>query len=135
MLFAAFLFLFICALSSKKMIFYYKEELIVAACFLGFILLTRKSFGSTFQETFDRKRAAALLHSRRSPFSSAALHFSSTVFYIEFYGLVPPRKRGYGGSDCIGPNLREYNRLVLYRNHHHLKRCSGFRAHAFRGGG
>jgi hypothetical protein len=50
MLFAA--ILFICALSSKQIIIY-NEEIIVAACFIGFILLTRKSFGSTFQETFD----------------------------------------------------------------------------------
>jgi len=47
MLFAA--ILLICALSSKKIIIY-NEELIVAACFIGFIIFTRKSFGSTFQE-------------------------------------------------------------------------------------
>jgi len=50
MLFAA--ILLICALSSKKIIIY-NEELIVAACFIGFIIFTRKSFGSTFQEIFD----------------------------------------------------------------------------------
>ena len=50
MLFAA--ILLICALSSKKIIIY-NEELIVAACFIGFIIFTRKSFGSTFQEFFD----------------------------------------------------------------------------------
>lgn len=50
MLFAA--ILSFCALSSKKILIY-NEELIVAACFIGFLILTRKSFGSTFQETLD----------------------------------------------------------------------------------
>jgi hypothetical protein len=45
----------ICALSSKKILIY-NEELIVAACFIGFLILTRKSFGSTFQETLDGRR-------------------------------------------------------------------------------
>nr|ULQ69620.1 ATPase subunit 4 [Juncus alatus]ULQ69675.1 ATP synthase subunit 4 [Juncus grisebachii]ULQ69692.1 ATPase subunit 4 [Juncus himalensis] len=50
MLFAA--ILSICALSSKKFLIY-NEELIVACCFIGFLILSRKSFGQTFQETFD----------------------------------------------------------------------------------
>nr|ULQ69736.1 ATPase subunit 4 [Cyperus mindorensis] len=51
-LFAA--ILSICALSSKQILIY-NEEMIVAACFIGFLILTRKSFGSTFQETFDER--------------------------------------------------------------------------------
>ena len=50
MLFAA--ILFICALSSKKILIY-NEEMIVAGCFIGFIILSRKSLGNTFKVTLD----------------------------------------------------------------------------------
>ena len=50
MLFAA--ILFICALSSKKILIY-NEEMIVACCFIGFLILSRKSLGKTFKETLD----------------------------------------------------------------------------------
>jgi ATP synthase B subunit len=49
-LFAA--ILSICALSSKQ-ISIYNEEMIVARCFIGFLIFSRKSFGKTFQETLD----------------------------------------------------------------------------------
>ena len=42
----------ICASSSKK-ISIYNEEMIVAACFIGFLILSRKSLGHTFQATLD----------------------------------------------------------------------------------
>ncbi|GJV85732.1 NADH dehydrogenase subunit 4L, mitochondrial [Tanacetum coccineum] len=48
MLFAA--ILSICASSSKK-ISIYNEEMIVARCFIGFIIFSRKSLGKTFKET------------------------------------------------------------------------------------
>nr|GEX27379.1 ATPase subunit 4, mitochondrial [Tanacetum cinerariifolium] len=50
MLFAA--ILSICASSSKK-ISIYNEEMIVARCFIGFIIFSRKSLGKTFKETLD----------------------------------------------------------------------------------
>ena len=50
MLFAA--ILSICALSSKK-ISIYNEEMIVARCFIGFIIFSRKSLGKTFKVTLD----------------------------------------------------------------------------------
>lgn len=50
MLLAAILFL--CALSSKKILIY-NEEMIVAACFIGFIIFSRKSLGKTFKVTLD----------------------------------------------------------------------------------
>jgi hypothetical protein len=50
-----FLFAFIlsiCALSSKQ-ISIYNEEMIVARCFIGFLIFSRKSLGKTCQETLD----------------------------------------------------------------------------------
>nr|ULQ70053.1 ATPase subunit 4 [Xyris indica] len=42
----------ICASSSKK-ISIYNEEMIVARCFIGFLIFCRKSLGQTFKETLD----------------------------------------------------------------------------------
>lgn len=50
MLFAA--ILSICALSSKNLLIY-NEEMIVACCFIGFIIFSRKSLGKTFKVTLD----------------------------------------------------------------------------------
>jgi hypothetical protein len=49
-LLAAILFLF--ALSSKNFLIY-NEEIIVACCFIGFIIFSRQSFGKTFKVTLD----------------------------------------------------------------------------------
>ena len=42
----------ICASSPKK-ISIYNEEMIVARCFIGFLIFSRKSLGKTFKETLD----------------------------------------------------------------------------------
>nr|AKM22401.1 ATP synthase F0 subunit 4 [Geranium nodosum]AKM22402.1 ATP synthase F0 subunit 4 [Geranium platyanthum]AKM22410.1 ATP synthase F0 subunit 4 [Geranium sanguineum]AKM22411.1 ATP synthase F0 subunit 4 [Geranium traversii] len=44
--------LFICALSSKQILIY-NEEIIVAFCFIAFIMVSRKSLGNTFKGFFD----------------------------------------------------------------------------------
>ena len=42
----------ICASSPKK-ISIYNEEMVVARCFIGFLIFSRKSLGKTFKETLD----------------------------------------------------------------------------------
>ncbi|KAF7084649.1 hypothetical protein CFC21_088204 [Triticum aestivum] len=42
----------ICASSPKK-ISIYNEQMIVARCFIGFLIFSRKSLGKTFKETLD----------------------------------------------------------------------------------
>ena len=42
----------ICASSLKK-ISIYNEEMVVARCFIGFLIFSRKSLGKTFKETLD----------------------------------------------------------------------------------
>lgn len=64
--------LFICALSSKNLPIY-NEELIVTGCFTGFILLTRRSFGDTFQATFDARMEAIQEELQRSVPNEALL--------------------------------------------------------------
>nr|YP_009306095.1 ATP synthase subunit 4 [Corchorus capsularis]AOO95933.1 ATP synthase subunit 4 [Corchorus capsularis] len=63
-LFAA--ILSICALSSKK-ISIYNEEMIVARCFIGFIIFSRKSLGHTFKVTLDERIQAIQEESQQFP--------------------------------------------------------------------
>ena len=56
----------ICALSSKK-ISIYNEEMIVALCFIGFIILSRKSLGETFKMTLDGRIQAIQEESQQFP--------------------------------------------------------------------
>ena len=64
MLFAA--ILSICASSSKK-ISIYNEEMIVARCFIGFIIFSRKSLGNTFKMTLDGRIQAIQEESQQFP--------------------------------------------------------------------
>lgn len=64
MLFAA--ILSICASSSKK-ISIYNEEMIVARCFIGFIILSRESLGQTFKATLDGRIEAIQEESQQFP--------------------------------------------------------------------
>nr|YP_009730989.1 ATPase subunit 4 [Epirixanthes elongata]QBB73154.1 ATPase subunit 4 [Epirixanthes elongata] len=56
----------ICALSSKK-IFIYNEEMIVARCFIGFLIFSRKSLGKTFKVTLDGRIQAIQEESQQFP--------------------------------------------------------------------
>ncbi|CAL2247620.1 unnamed protein product [Prunus armeniaca] len=56
----------ICALSSKK-ISIYNEEMIVARCFIGFIILSRKSLGNTFKVFLDGRIQAIQEESQQFP--------------------------------------------------------------------
>ncbi|ERM93407.1 hypothetical protein AMTR_s04781p00001270, partial [Amborella trichopoda] len=64
LLFAA--ILSICASSSKK-ISIYNEEMIVARCFIGFIIFSRKSLGKTFKATLDGRIQAIQEESQQFP--------------------------------------------------------------------
>lgn len=64
MLFAA--ILSICASSSKKILIY-NEEMIVARCFIGFIIFSRKSLGNTFKATLDERIQAIQEESQQFP--------------------------------------------------------------------
>lgn len=64
MLFAA--ILSIGALSSKK-ISIYNEEMIVARCFIGFIIFSRQSLGKTFKATLDGRIQAIQDESQQFP--------------------------------------------------------------------
>nr|CAN62910.1 hypothetical protein VITISV_008572 [Vitis vinifera] len=56
----------ICASSSKK-ISIYNEEMIVARCFIGFIILSRKSLGKTLKVTLDGRIQAIQEESQQFP--------------------------------------------------------------------
>ncbi|XP_061368140.1 ATP synthase protein MI25-like [Gastrolobium bilobum] len=56
----------ICALSSKN-ISIYNEEMIVAGCFIGFIIFSRKSLGKAFKVTLDGRIQAIQEESQQFP--------------------------------------------------------------------
>ncbi|KAF8030000.1 hypothetical protein BT93_E2425, partial [Corymbia citriodora subsp. variegata] len=56
----------LCALSSKKILIY-NEEMIVDACFIGFIIFSRKSLGKTFKVTLDGRIQAIQEESHQFP--------------------------------------------------------------------
>ena len=56
----------ICASSPKK-ISIYNEEMIVARCFIGFIIFSRKSLGKTFKVTLDGRIQAIQEESQQFP--------------------------------------------------------------------
>ncbi|XP_047264173.1 ATP synthase protein MI25-like [Capsicum annuum] len=64
MLFAA--ILSICASSLKK-ISIYNEEMIVALCFIGFIIFNQKSLGNTFKVTLDGRIQSIQEESQQFP--------------------------------------------------------------------
>lgn len=55
-----------CASSSKN-ISIYNEEMIVARCFIGFIIFSRKSLGNTFKVTLDGRIQAIQEESQQFP--------------------------------------------------------------------
>nr|AVL84874.1 ATPase subunit 4 [Gastrodia elata]WOE91481.1 ATPase subunit 4 [Gastrodia elata] len=64
--FAAILSICALRLSSKK-ISIYNEEMIVARCFIGFIILSRKSLGQTFKVTLDGRIQSIQEESQQFP--------------------------------------------------------------------
>nr|QKG04025.1 ATPase subunit 4 [Ajuga ciliata] len=56
----------ICALSSKK-VSIYNEEIIVACCFIGFIIFSRRSLGKTLQMALDGRIQAIQEESQQFP--------------------------------------------------------------------
>nr|AEO21077.1 ATPase subunit 4 [Silene conica] len=60
------LILSICVSSSKRILIY-NEEMVVAACFIGFILLSRQSLGQTFKATLDERIQAIQDESQQCP--------------------------------------------------------------------
>ena len=66
----------ICALSSKN-ISIYNEEMIVALCFIGFIILSRKSLGDTFKMTLDGRIQAIQEESQQFPNSNEVVPLES----------------------------------------------------------
>nr|UTM91947.1 ATPase subunit 4 [Gastrodia angusta] len=64
--FAAILSICALRLSSKK-ISIYNEEMIVARCFLGFLILSRKSLGQTFKVTLDGRIQSIQEESQQFP--------------------------------------------------------------------
>jgi hypothetical protein len=71
----------ICALSSKKISIFY-EEMIVALCFIGFIILSRKSLGETFKMTLDGRIQAIPEDLKKTFFRVSFLISMIVVIYI-----------------------------------------------------